>query len=64
MTSITSCVCPSPASQPPVVSGPVPCSSHNAMWEKNHLLLFKASLEWLTDGSVNGAKEGMLKLGY
>src|SRR6267143_218279 len=23
------------------------CSSHNAMWEKNHRLLFQASLEWL-----------------
>jgi len=40
------------------------CSSHNAMWEKNHLLLFKASVEWLTKGSVNGMQEGMLKLGY
>src|SRR6266571_4875239 len=30
------------------------CSSHNAMWEKNRLLLFRASLEWLTRGSVNG----------
>jgi pimeloyl-ACP methyl ester carboxylesterase len=40
------------------------CSSHNAMWEKNHNLLFHASLEWLTAGSVNGMKEGMLKLGY
>jgi hypothetical protein len=40
------------------------CSSHNAMWEKNHLILFRASLEWLTLGSVNGTKEGMLKLGY
>ena len=40
------------------------CSSHNAMWEKNHNLLFRASLEWLTLGSVNGAREGMLKLGY
>jgi len=40
------------------------CSSHNAMWEKNHLLLFKASLEWLQKGSVNGTKSGMLKLGY
>lgn len=40
------------------------CSSHNAMWEKNHLLLFGASLEWLTKGSVNGASEGMLRLGY
>ena len=40
------------------------CSSHNAMWEKNHLLLFKASAEWLTKGSVNGLQSGMLKLGY
>jgi len=40
------------------------CSSHNAMWEKNHLILFKASLEWLTQGTVNGAKDGMLRLGY
>jgi hypothetical protein len=34
------------------------CSSHNAMWEKNHLLLFQASLEWLTKGTVNGNKQG------
>jgi pimeloyl-ACP methyl ester carboxylesterase len=40
------------------------CSSHNAMWEKNHLLLFEASLEWLTQGSVQGKQEGMLRLGY
>ncbi len=40
------------------------CSSHNAMWEKNHLLLFHASLEWLTQGTVNGMKEGTLRLGY
>src|SRR5579871_2492708 len=40
------------------------CSSHNAMWEKNHLLLFKASLEWLTQGTVQGKQEGMLRLGY
>ena len=40
------------------------CSSHNAMWERNHLLLFKASLEWLKDGKVNGLSEGELKLGY
>jgi pimeloyl-ACP methyl ester carboxylesterase len=40
------------------------CASHNAMWEKNHLLLFKASLEWLTQGSVQGKQEGMLRLGY
>ena len=40
------------------------CSSHNAMWEKNHLLLFRASLEWLTEGSVQRKQEGMLRLGY
>jgi pimeloyl-ACP methyl ester carboxylesterase len=40
------------------------CSSHNAMWEKNHNLLFRASLEWLTKGSLNGSQEGMLRLGY
>jgi pimeloyl-ACP methyl ester carboxylesterase len=40
------------------------CSSHNAMWEKNHLILFKASLEWLKNGSVNGQSSAMLKLGY
>jgi pimeloyl-ACP methyl ester carboxylesterase len=40
------------------------CSSHNAMWERNHLLLFQASLEWLRDGNVNGTSYGMLELGY
>lgn len=40
------------------------CSSHNAMWERNHLAMFRASLEWLTQGTVNGAREGMLKAGY
>jgi len=40
------------------------CSSHNAMWEKNRLLLFRASLEWLTQGTVNGTKDGVLRLGY
>jgi len=40
------------------------CSSHNAMWEKNHLLLFQASLEWLRDGKVTGVTEGVLKLEY
>jgi pimeloyl-ACP methyl ester carboxylesterase len=40
------------------------CSSHNAMWERNHALLFKASLEWLEKGTVNGSKEGMLRVGY
>jgi pimeloyl-ACP methyl ester carboxylesterase len=40
------------------------CSSHNAMWEKNHLLLFAASLEWLSKGTVKGSEQGTLRLGY
>jgi pimeloyl-ACP methyl ester carboxylesterase len=40
------------------------CSSHNAMWEENHLLLFRASLEWLTAGTVQGMKQGTVRLGY
>jgi pimeloyl-ACP methyl ester carboxylesterase len=40
------------------------CSSHNAMWEKNHRLMFQASLEWLTKGTVNGVAEGKVRLGY
>ena len=40
------------------------CSSHNAMWERNHLLLFQASLEWLSQGAVQGKKEGVLQMGY
>jgi pimeloyl-ACP methyl ester carboxylesterase len=39
------------------------CSSHNAMWERNRQVLFKASLDWLRDGSVNGQTSGDLKLG-
>jgi pimeloyl-ACP methyl ester carboxylesterase len=40
------------------------CSSHNAMWERNHRLLFQATVEWLRDGKVGGVTEGVLKLGY
>jgi pimeloyl-ACP methyl ester carboxylesterase len=40
------------------------CSSHNAMWEKNHRLLFQASLEWLTKGTVNSVDLGKLRIGY
>jgi fermentation-respiration switch protein FrsA (DUF1100 family) len=40
------------------------CSSHNAMWEKNHLLLFRASLEWLNSTTLSGTKSGSFKLGY
>jgi pimeloyl-ACP methyl ester carboxylesterase len=40
------------------------CSSHNAMWEKNRLLLFRASLEWLTTGKLAESKDGTARLGY
>ena len=40
------------------------CSSHNAMWEKNHLLMFQASLQWLTTGAVGETRTGVIKLGY
>jgi pimeloyl-ACP methyl ester carboxylesterase len=40
------------------------CSSHNAMWEKNHSLLFDASREWLESGTVGGTSTGMLRRGY
>jgi pimeloyl-ACP methyl ester carboxylesterase len=40
------------------------CASHNAMWERNHTLLFRASLEWLDKGTVNGMQQGMVKMGY
>ena len=39
------------------------CSSHNAMWERNHLLLFRASLEWITNTTVNGVSAGSVRLG-
>ncbi|MEY2879534.1 MAG: hypothetical protein RLZZ15_1914 [Verrucomicrobiota bacterium] len=39
-------------------------SSHNALWERNHLLLFRASLEWLDHGTVNGQANGVVRLGY
>ena len=40
------------------------CTSHNALWEKNHLLLFQASLEWFSKGTANGNKSGEVRLGY
>ena len=39
------------------------CSSHLAMWETNRSLLFKASLEWLRGGSVEGVENGEVRLG-
>lgn len=40
------------------------CSSHAAMWERNQELLFGASLEWLTTGTVDGQQNGIVRLGY
>jgi pimeloyl-ACP methyl ester carboxylesterase len=40
------------------------CSSHNAMWEKNHRLLFQSSVDWLTKGKVNGSESGLVRMGY
>jgi pimeloyl-ACP methyl ester carboxylesterase len=40
------------------------CASHNAMWETNHGILFRASLEWLTAGTVQGMSQGVVRLGY
>ena len=40
------------------------CSSHNAMWENNRLLMFKASLDWLTKGAVGDTKAGIIRIGY
>jgi hypothetical protein len=40
------------------------CASHNAMWESNHMLMFAASLEWLTKGTVGGTRNGVVRMGY
>jgi pimeloyl-ACP methyl ester carboxylesterase len=40
------------------------CASHNAMWERNHPLLFRASQEWLEKGTVDGMRTGIVRLGY
>jgi len=40
------------------------CSSHAAMWENNRELLFRASLEWLRAGTVEGMAQGVVRLGY
>ena len=40
------------------------CSSHNAMWEANHLDMFAASRDWLISGKVGGTSNGVVRLGY
>jgi pimeloyl-ACP methyl ester carboxylesterase len=39
------------------------CSSHRAIWETNHLVMFQASAEWLKKSSVQNASKGVIKLG-
>lgn len=39
------------------------CSSHNAMWEKNRLFLYDATVQWLKTGKVNGVEAGAMRLG-
>lgn len=40
------------------------CSSHNAMWEMNHDILFADSIEWLRSGTVSGQRSGVVRRGY
>jgi pimeloyl-ACP methyl ester carboxylesterase len=40
------------------------CSSHNAMWEGNRKMLFKATIDWLRDGKLNGMDRGVVRMGY
>ena len=41
------------------------CAGHSAMWEKTaHTALFRASLEWLEKGTVNGSQSGVIRMGY
>jgi pimeloyl-ACP methyl ester carboxylesterase len=40
------------------------CASHNAMWESNHALMFAASVDWLTKGTVDGKSSGVVRMGY
>ncbi len=39
------------------------CASHMAQYESNRMLLFDASLQWLRDGTVNGKKSGVIRIG-
>ena len=40
------------------------CASHAAMWDKVRTSLFRASLEWIEKGTVDGKPNGIVKLGY
>jgi pimeloyl-ACP methyl ester carboxylesterase len=54
------------AEQPPVplpAAGPAMNIQSHDEWERNHLVLFRASLEWLVGGTVNGLEQETLHLG-
>src|SRR5262249_25306610 len=36
----------------------VACASHYLLWENQHKVLLKASLEWVRDGTYNGQRNG------
>ena len=40
------------------------CSSHNAMWETNHEILFDSTVQWLGQGTVDDMSSGELRKGY
>jgi pimeloyl-ACP methyl ester carboxylesterase len=40
------------------------CASHNALWERNHKLLFQASEEFFRKGTLNGLAQGEVRSGY
>lgn len=39
----------------------VACASHFMVWERQHMLLQRAALEWLSKGSVHGVRSGELQ---
>jgi pimeloyl-ACP methyl ester carboxylesterase len=39
----------------------LPCGSHNALWERVHLTLFQASLDWFTKNELDGTKNGVVR---
>lgn len=39
------------------------CSSHNAMWEVHRARLSDATVQWLREGSLNGVRSGVVRIG-
>src|SRR5262249_20158024 len=36
----------------------VTCGTHQLLWERKHMVLFEASLDWLASGTYNGQSSG------